>query len=421
MGVVTVTIRTMDDQAVPVEIDGVLVRVFNSSDVFLTSGLTGDTIPGEVDFSLTGDGSGVSYIIRLSKDGVSFPPDPTFDITVTDPPSPPNDFEFTGHVGMVGQLVTISVDTADPAPVPGVTVRVFSSVGVFLSALLTDSSGEADIVLNGLADPGKDYIIRLYKEGYTFPNGAKQLIAVLDPVVPPASNIFDIVAETETLPVSSNPSMCLLSGYLTNISNQPMKNVTLRFAPVMVEPDARVSGFPFPGDPTVMGRSQAFDEVSVTTDDDGYVEVALPREAILNTFHHGYILPQIPGYAQVYIPDVAGAKLEDVLFPYIATVGYDDEAPTLAVGEAQELVLTVIGSNGQEIEGKTPLDALVEFSSSDEEVATVEVTADGTLLVTAVATGSTTITVVRVAGTFAPRVNPAVPAIVVTNPSVTVS
>lgn len=422
MGIVTATVRTVDDQAVPVPIDGVLVRVFDLADVFIASGTTGVVVPGsgEVNFSLNGSVGGVGYYVLLSKDGVSFPPAPTFPIAVTDPPSPPNEFEFEGHIGMVDQLVTISVRDADEVPVEDVRVRIFSVAGVFLTELNTDALGEATVVLEGSATPGTTYMIRMYKVGWTFTNGAVQLISVLDPVAPPSTNIFDIEAATATIPESSNPEVCLLSGYLTDVSGRPMLETTLRFTPIMDEPTARVSGFVFPGDPTVVDRNQLFDEAKATTDQNGYLEIPLPRRSIQNVHHHGFVLPGVPSYAQVYVPDSAGAKLEDVLFPYVASVDYSEDTMSMNVGDTEELDVSLEGSNDQPIEGFQPIHALVEFVSSDLNVATVELTTEGKLSISGIGVGSATITASRLAGTSAPR-RPSIPALVATAIAVTVS
>ena len=413
MGNVTVTVRVVDDQPTPAPIDGVLVRVFDDADVFLVEGTTGVSVPGsgEVYFTLNGEIGGVPYTLRLSKDGVSFLPSPTLDISVTDPPDPNNIFESTGYSGMTGILATVAVATDDtiPVAVPDVRVRVFTDVGVFITELLTDASGEAEVVLDGAPDPGQPYLIRLLKQGWVFPNGPNQSISVMDPLVVPNTNTFDVVATTPTIPESSNPEMCRLSGYLASVSGAPMKNLTLRFTPRFEVPDARVSGFPFPGDPTVVDRLQMFGEASVTTDADGYAEIELPRGAVFDVHHHGYVLPAITTYAQVYTPDRAGAKLEDVLFPYVAAVEFDVLDVTLTgEGDTQEIVLTVLGSNDQLIEGKQSLDCLVEFLSLNESVATAEVNADGRLVITAVGTGTTVVVASRVEGTHAPR-RPSIP------------
>ena len=67
---VTVTIRTVDDQVVPVPVDGVLVSIFDSTGTtFLTSGVTGSITPGsgEVPFSLPGSVGGITYKALLYK------------------------------------------------------------------------------------------------------------------------------------------------------------------------------------------------------------------------------------------------------------------------------------------------------------------------------------------------------------------
>lgn len=416
MGLVTVTIKVEDGAAAP--IDGVTCRVFTDpADVFVTQGLTGNPNPGtgEAEISLNGDVTGIDYFVRLSKDGVSFLPSATVGISVTDPPNPNNTFTFTGTVGETAVLVTMVVedDQAVPQPVEDVRIRVFDATDTFVTELETDSSGEAEVVLDGDPDPGRDYIVRLFKSGWTFPNGNTQVIQVHEPVVAPATNTFDFEASEYVLPASSHPNMCLISGYIGNQARQAMKGVALRFLPQVECPDAYVSGFPFPGDPTVVDEMSLLAHAKFTTDADGYVEILLPRGATFDCHIYGLETPGVQIVHQIYVPDAAAASLEDVLFPYVASVEWDKSSIAIAVEGTGTLTPTVIGSNLQNIYGSVPIGALLEFSSDDEDVATVELQDDATLLITGLSAGTANISVARIDNTWAAR-QPPIDALVVT-------
>ena len=69
-----VTVRIFIDDQDANDLDGVLVRVFESDGAtFVTSGTTGAVDPGQIDFSLDGTADpGTTYRLRFSKNGVSF-------------------------------------------------------------------------------------------------------------------------------------------------------------------------------------------------------------------------------------------------------------------------------------------------------------------------------------------------------------
>jgi hypothetical protein len=250
-------------------------------------------------------------------------------------------------------------------------------------------------------------------------NGLTQIFKVHEPVVAPATNTFDFVLEDIAAPESDEASMCLLYGYLADVSKQPIKNGTLVFQPRLYDPAAKVSGFPFPTQPAVVDGMMLVNEVRAKTNDDGYLEVKLPRTTIFDVHLYGLETPGVQLYAQIYIPDRLGAKLEDVLLPYVASVDTELDTVALGVAETAELTIVASGSNDQPITDATCLAALLEFTSSDEGVVSVALNDEGTLLVTGVSSGSATISVARVAGTSAPRV-PAVPDLAVT-PSTTIA
>ena len=408
MGIVTATFTVMSDDAVPVPVDDVLIRVFDSLGAYVTEGTTGAVTPGEVSLSLLGDVGGLNYTAYPSKDGWYFIPNASYAITVFDPPGfPPDDnnFQFTAHEGLDGQLVTFVVkdDQGTPQPVEGVQVRVFDVADIFLTEGDTDASGELKVVLAGSATPGTEYIVRLYKAGVTIPAGPTQRVRVIDPLGPTETNIFDFTTHTPTIPVSTDSDLCLLSGYFVDASLHPIKSLTLQFIPKEGYPTTTISGMPFTSYPTVVRDKIIASEVLAQTDENGYVEVALPRGAVFDFIIHGSETPGPDPISEILIPDAAGVAIHDVLFPYVKSVTYGLPDLTVAAGSEVELSVAALSSGLTDIEGQTELDKFLAFTTADNGIATVGVTEDGKLLVVGVAAGATTLEAARVAGTYAPR------------------
>jgi hypothetical protein len=415
----SVTIRTVDDQTVPVPMDGVLVQVFSSDgETFVTSGVT---TSGEVELALDGDEVGIEYLALLQRDGSSFLPSPSKTIVVTDPSVPPysNEFEFVGHEGLVGQVVTLVINdsaTPTPSPVEGVTFCIFSyPEDAFLAELESDEDGEAQLVLDGLP-AGKEYLVRVTTPvGYLGP--PTRSISVVDPLGTGGTNIFDFVATLPSaVPVSPNIYMCRLSGYFYDPSLSPLRGLTLMFHPREGYPTKVISGSPFSGDPTIVNGFIVASEKRVVTDSLGYVEFDLPRTGIFDVYASGLDAGDHTLLVPVYIPDVAGISIHEVLFPYLTQVTYSTSVVTLAVGESEEVEVELTASNYQPITSADHLNALVAFTLDDSNKAVVAVTAEGKLLITAVEVGSATLSVARVDGTSAPR-RPEIAALIV-SPSV---
>jgi hypothetical protein len=430
MGIVSVSVQILSDDPIPVPVDGVLVRVYDGSDVFVTEGLTGSPNPaGQVDFLLNGTTSpGTSYKLRLSKTNYSFPPNATKNISVTDPPAPSNVFTFTAHAGptaLVAKIVVKDEQVPTPQPVNGVKVRVYSALDAFITegetGVSPDAAGEFSLALQGSATPGTTYFIRLLKAGLTFPLGATQEIQVLDPVAPPLSNIFDITAHVVLLPESTNPDLCKLSGYLVDVSLRPLKNRPVEFRPISFYPDVPHNFTShFPGHPTLVQRSALIAPVKALTDKEGYVEVELPRGGGYSVHIHGIENP-VTITEHIIVPDQAGFKLEDVLFNYVKQVTYMPAGPiNLNVGDTEEIEIDVRGSNEFRIELVEDLSKLIEFSVADSAKASVKLTDKNLLTVEGLAAGSTTIEVARKPNTVAPRI-PTVANIIATPPSIVVT
>lgn len=412
MGNVTVKITTVDDQAIPVPINDVLVQIFDETDVYITEGQTGVVTPGEVEFTLFGDTPTVEYIVRLSKVGFSFPPAPTFTIDVEDP-APVNEFSFTGHDGATEQVVKLSSqkEGGTPGPVPGTQFRVHDELDSFITELVADLNGDAELVLPGSIDPGTVYIVRMRNAGWEFSGGPTQQIQVIDPLAVDQTNEFLFPASQPELPESLNPDMCLLSGTFVDVTLRPLKGVTIRFMPLMTDSRQYIGGFPGPSRPTLVAGKHLIREASVNTDPNGYAEVLLPRGGVFQVHIYGLETPGPTTVGEIVVPDAAGVLLEDVLFPYVTGVTYTPDTVSFVTGDFQEVELAVTSSDGQELDPNVA-GAHMEFTSSDEAVVTV-CYVGGKLSLEAIGVGTATIEVARLSGTSAPR-SPSTPGLVVT-------
>jgi co-chaperonin GroES (HSP10) len=425
----TCTIRTVDEEGHA--LDGVRVTLYDMSNTFVTFGYTGSAAPGtgEVHFSVPASEDGTSYKAYLYQAGVSFLPDAAKVFVVKDPAIGPdfNVFSYEGHLGLSGAMTSfVVVDTATPTPNPveGVRVRIFTSPDdVLLTELDTDESGEASLVLEGSAGPaGKAYIVRLSPpSGYS--GGPARAISVIDPVGPAETNVFDfIVYPPSEVPVSLDPDMCKVSGCFTDPSLRPLKNVTLIFHPREGYPLKVISGMPFSAEPTLVRSNIIASDLHVTTDKRGYIEIELPRKGVFDVFVQGLGAGDHTLQASIYIPDLPGIDISEVLFPYLTALTYSVPALALAVGESAEIEVALTSSNYQPVSGTAALNTLVEFTSSDPAIATVAVAATGALLVRAISAGAASIQASRVVGSFAPR-RPAVPDLIISpaSPVVTVA
>jgi len=281
---------------------------------------------------------------------------------------------------------------------------VFDSEGAYVTQGLTGDSapGEVEFDLDGSLE-GVEYQIRLSKARWSFPDGSTRTISVLDP--PALVNEFSVVAHEYAYNESINPSLCFVSGYLVSTSGAALPGVTLDFAPRAEFPDFIPSGFYFTGTPSVLDGCPILEGVRVVSDAAGYLEVELPRGGVFDLQIHGQENPSSIT-EPVVIPDQAGVELADLLFPYISSVVFDPAGPVvLGIGESQEIIVVAVASNGQEID-PSDVPSLLEFESDNADIS---VSGTGTgFSVTAGAAGSATISVARVATTFAPRL-PALP------------
>jgi hypothetical protein len=130
------------------------------------------------------------------------------------------------------------------------------------------------------------------------------------------------------------------------------------------------------------------DKIITRTDEDGYLEIDLFRNAEVSALVQGF------GHSRrvVRVPDASSVSLLNLLFPVVSEVSFGMASLPLGVGVYVDVTLTIRSSDGQTL---NPLDRDVVFSSSDTSVATVQLLSDGLLRVMGVAVGTTTIVASR--------------------------
>lgn len=304
-------------------------------------------------------------------------------------------------------LVTVRVYAVDESSdaLSGVLVQVYDDGGSFVTQNITSVVGSdayAEFTLNGSV-PAVDYTIRLSKTGVAFDgllgddSKTPQAIAVYDP---PASapvtgtNNFEVQGQTFTRPASSDPRLCKASGYFKDASGRARPDLDIKFIlqfdPLIVDGDA-VVGY------QVLGR----------TDSDGYFEVELYRNGSYQAIVES--LDDIP--RDVVVPDSSSVNLVYLLFPYISSVAYSTDPVTVAVDATVDITLTITTTAGVVLD---PVDGDVIFESDDTDVATVQLTSDGSLRIMGISSGTATIEATKVDETIVAIPDSTLPSLSVT-------
>jgi hypothetical protein len=410
MANVLITVQVVDDQTVPVPVDGVLVSVHDGvTRDFITEGVTGTVTPGVVEFSLP---ESATYRLWPYLLGLTLSDGPSYQLSVA---TSPMLVTLSCHLGSESKLTTFTVQSEEtiPQPVEGYRVRLFDSSDLFMTDLLTDAQGKAEYMLIP-----NDYIVRLAKSGWTTFPGPTAQFTVLE--VPPvgSTNTFDFTAQAYQPGESNDPRYCKITGYLIDASGRAMPRVRLRCTPVLASPNIQLCGFPGAGDPASIDGRVILNEVVFESDSAGYIDLMLPRNSIYDVHIHGYENPGIPQYGQIYVPDAAGADLQAIIFPYVTSIVFDKPSLSLVVGASDTIAPTATGSNGQILQ-TVFTDKFLEFTPVDPAVISVSMN-NGVLAILALAVGTTALQCVRRPDTFVNRV-PVIPGLVATYPTITVT
>jgi hypothetical protein len=413
MGVVNITIRTPGLDA---PIDGVLVSVYDSENVFVTSGLT-DTV-GEVQFALDGSVDGITYNIFLSKEGWSFPPQNHKVIVATDPPVPFL-FEYPGELGTDHTLVAIIVKDDRGVLVNGVLVQVHDANGNFITSGITGTYelGVAEFLLSAAPSPGLEYRVYLSKaETQMVPSDIQRIMVISD--YGPAwgegaygdggyggqgiaypLNSFEFTCHQFVLPEATDPALCRITGFLNDVTLNPVPNLEIRFSALPGFDMQYMAGLMPPDLPITPGRI-VVKEVITKADAKGYIDVQLQRGCNYDTHIYGFEHP-VSIAQTIKVPDAAGVRLEDVIFPYITDVTYSPEGPlALQVGDTLSVEVAAMSSDG--FPPDVPAMTFVDFQVDDSTIINLTFE-DYKLHIIAMSTGTTFIRAVRRPNSYAPR------------------
>lgn len=269
--------------------------------------------------------------------------------------------------------------TPSTLPIPGVKVTVVHpETFVVLASAVTDSDGRAAFLLEGSADPGTPYEVRLYKLGVTFRN--PHHIRVLDPLGAGETNRFDVSGTPTTLPQAVDPLCCRCTGLFVNFANRPIAGATLRVLQKVDAPSPKVLG----------GNAVASQAMSFQTNSNGYVSFDLPRG--------GKYLVMLASdeetAVEITVPDAPAVNLTDLLYPFPVLLDWDDsvaagDAVSLAVGETLEVPFTLTMTNLEVLDDQ--LGKYVDFLLGDTTFVDGAISG-GKLVLTGKAAGSTTAT-----------------------------
>ncbi len=176
--------------------------------------------------------------------------------------------------------VTIHVNDAGPADLPGVEVSIFNDTNtVFLVRGTTDSNGDVTFALDDAS-----YNARLVKGGFTF--------TVPEPFTVTADATFIFAGVGVAITPPSAPNLCVIFGSLVNAAGDDLVGACVQ-AFAVVDP------------PQVVGGLQLADPVAETvTDQDGFFQIELVRNSLVRFFI------EEAGFDQIKtVPDLASQDL----------------------------------------------------------------------------------------------------------------
>lgn len=278
-------------------------------------------------------------------------------------------------------ITTISLQTDEvvPAPVQGATVEFYNTSGAFQTSGVTGSDGSVTVTL-----PAASYDILMFKVGMTVLPKQPQRIAVLTQVPP---NAFRVTVHIRSLPESTTPGLCRVSGYFIDSHGRPQKGVKMTLGPLKEVVDI----FQRIVDPDHL--------VDVTTDENGYLEFDLLRKIQYEAYFPYKTMWKgvSPGQLVLTVPDAASVLLDYLLFPVPARVEFSTSTVNTTVGgrdDTSTIDITYTDGNHRQI---ALLWGTYQLVISDASIFNYEVAGDK-LIIIGLAPGTATLTVTRTLG-----------------------
>jgi hypothetical protein len=269
--------------------------------------------------------------------------------------------------------------------IPSVVVRLYDSLGVFITTATTDGTGSAYL---------GDRAAAAYEIRISAPAPGKVQNNTIQSITVPASAsdyVFDVIVDDSTLPPATDTLMCRCSGYFKDSNGRPAPRVSIRFSESASTPALLLYAA---ADTT---HAVIPSNTLVTTNGNGYAQVDLIRGKDYQLFMEGYEnISRI-----IRVPDLSAAPLPDVLFPFVDRIEWLDalavimptSAPTLTINVGDLKALTVQTAFRSGLIEAGLKDANVV--SDDAAVASVTIS-DGDVVVTGVSAGTATLEVTRV-------------------------
>jgi hypothetical protein len=302
---------------------------------------------------------------------------------VIDVPGRPAD---TAHFEiLVGGLLVQEVEIFlhDDSPlrnhIVGATVEIVDpTTSEHLATGISGVDGRSAMALPGNYAPGRPFEVRIFKSGVVFPNPT--MISVVDPVVPPITNRFDVSGTIlNSWGVPADQNLCRCSGRFVNFSNAPIAKVLVLIY-AQADPVSKVPK-------TVNHHMISSQAMEFYTDKNGYIVVDLVRSSEYRVTFAG----EDDITWSIKVPDRALCDFIDLIHPQPVSLAWDsvvapNNTVTLDVGDILEVPCAITFSN-------------YEVSSNCLSTAAQFSTADGAIVETTVVEGMGVRLVGKAAGT----------------------
>jgi hypothetical protein len=277
---------------------------------------------------------------------------------------------------MATVLIRVMDDVPTPGPVEEVLVEFYDTSAVFQTSGTTDVDGEVTVSL-----PVGLYDVTFYKQGISIQPSQPLRIEVEDD----DPHEFEAEAHVRTLPESTNPDRCKISGYILGAGGGRYKTS------IVFKPRLELV--------IVSGNVTAIDAgIEVFSDDNGYFEFELLRD---KAYTGRFVVPQTlfgedPGTLCCQTPDGPAVELYKFLFPVPVNMNFSANAISLVAGDDPDETIewTLTYNDGTERDTLSTPWGCVSLTNTDNEV--VEACLEGGVLtLTPLGAGTATITTVR--------------------------